>query len=89
MFSLNVRNRRVCVRITDILRSEQTRHYGANVMNWGQALLIAGKGFGTVFLILIILAVVTWLIGLAFRRTGRGQAKAEAETEAEQTRAKD
>jgi Na+-transporting methylmalonyl-CoA/oxaloacetate decarboxylase gamma subunit len=58
-------------------------------MNWGEALLIAGKGFGTVFLILVILAVVTWLIGLAFRRAGRGQAKAEAQSKAEQTGTRD
>jgi Na+-transporting methylmalonyl-CoA/oxaloacetate decarboxylase gamma subunit len=37
-------------------------------VDWGLAASIAGKSFGTVFLVLIILAVVTWLVGLAFRR---------------------
>jgi Na+-transporting methylmalonyl-CoA/oxaloacetate decarboxylase gamma subunit len=54
-------------------------------VNWGQAFLIAGKGFGTVFLILIILAVVTWLIGLAFRRAGRGQGEAGSGAEGQET----
>jgi Na+-transporting methylmalonyl-CoA/oxaloacetate decarboxylase gamma subunit len=58
-------------------------------MNWGQALLIAGKGFGTVFLILVILAVVTWLIGLAFRRFGRVREEAKPESNAEKSSIKD
>lgn len=54
---------------------------------WGEAGLVAGIGFGTVFLVLIILAVITWLIGLIFQRIKRGQEKAEAaaETEAPKT----
>jgi Na+-transporting methylmalonyl-CoA/oxaloacetate decarboxylase gamma subunit len=54
---------------------------------WGEAGLVAGIGFGTVFLVLIILAVITWLIGLIFQRIKRGQekAKAAAETEAPKT----
>jgi Na+-transporting methylmalonyl-CoA/oxaloacetate decarboxylase gamma subunit len=54
---------------------------------WGEASLVAGIGFGTVFLVLIILAVITWLIGLIFQRIKRGQekAKAAAETEAPKT----
>jgi Na+-transporting methylmalonyl-CoA/oxaloacetate decarboxylase gamma subunit len=57
--------------------------------NWGQALLIAGKSFGTVFLILVVLALITWLIGLAFRRTRRVPGKPESEAKAEETRTKD
>jgi Na+-transporting methylmalonyl-CoA/oxaloacetate decarboxylase gamma subunit len=57
--------------------------------NWSQAFLIAGKSFGTVFLILIILAVITWLIGLAFRRTRRVPRKPESEAKADETRTKD
>jgi len=55
---------------------------------WGEAGLVAGIGFGTVVLVLIILAVVTWLIGLIFQRIKRGQekAKAAAETEAPRTK---
>ena len=54
---------------------------------WGEAGLVAGIGFGTVFLVLVILAVITWLIGLIFQRVKRGQekAKAAAETEAPKT----
>ena len=44
-------------------------------INWGEAGLLAGKGFGTVFLILIILAVATWLIGFLFQRIKRGRGK--------------
>lgn len=56
--------------------------------DWGEAGLTAGIGFGTVFLVLIILAVVTWLIGLIFQRVKRGQEKAKtaAETEAAETK---
>jgi Na+-transporting methylmalonyl-CoA/oxaloacetate decarboxylase gamma subunit len=57
--------------------------------NWGEAILIAGKSFGTVFLVLIILAVVTWLIGFAFRRTKRVRAKGESAAEVEETKTKD
>jgi Na+-transporting methylmalonyl-CoA/oxaloacetate decarboxylase gamma subunit len=54
---------------------------------WGEAGLVAGIGFGTVFLVLVILAVITWLVGLIFQRIKRGQekAKAAAETEAPKT----
>lgn len=58
-------------------------------VNWGEALLIAGKSFGSVFLILIILAVVTWLIGLVFQRIKRNKEKAISATEVEETKAKD
>ena len=57
--------------------------------NWGEALLIAGKGFGAVFLILIILAVVTWLLGLVFQRIKANRQKAEPPAEAEQTKPKE
>jgi Na+-transporting methylmalonyl-CoA/oxaloacetate decarboxylase gamma subunit len=58
------------------------------VTNWAEAALLAGKCFGTVFLVLVILAVVTWLIGLAFQRAKRGQEKAKPAGEAEQAKAK-
>jgi len=57
--------------------------------NWGEALQIAGKGFGTVFLILIILAVVTWLVGLVFQRIKANREKAESATEVKQTKPKE
>jgi len=42
-------------------------------VDWAEALRIGGTGFGTVFLVLIILAVAISLIGLAVRRSSRGQ----------------
>jgi Na+-transporting methylmalonyl-CoA/oxaloacetate decarboxylase gamma subunit len=57
--------------------------------NWGEALLIAGKSFGSVFLVLVILAVVTWLIGLAFQRNKRNKEKAESAAGLEETKTKD
>ena len=53
-------------------------------INWGEASLLAGKGFGTVFLILIILAVVTWLIGFVFQRIKKEQEKAKSEAKVEE-----
>jgi Na+-transporting methylmalonyl-CoA/oxaloacetate decarboxylase gamma subunit len=44
--------------------------------SWGQAFQIAGVGFGTVFLVLSILAGAVVLVGLAIRRTGQGKAEA-------------
>ncbi|MGQ9546062.1 MAG: OadG family protein [Dehalococcoidia bacterium] len=56
--------------------------------NWAQSALLAGKGFGVVFLVLIILAVVTWLIGLVFQRVKKAREKAESATEVEESKAK-
>ena len=38
-------------------------------VSWGQALQVGGVGFGMVFALLIILAVVIWLTGLVVNRT--------------------
>jgi len=57
--------------------------------DWAQAALLAGKGFGSVFLVLVILAVITWLVGLVFQRIKRGQEKAKAAAEAEAAKTKD
>ena len=57
--------------------------------NWGEALLIAGKSFGAVFLVLVILAVVTWLMGLAFQRSKRNKEEAKAAAELEEAKTKD
>ena len=40
-------------------------------IDWGNAFRIAGTGFGTVFLVLVILAAAILLIGLVARRIGR------------------
>ena len=55
---------------------------------WGDAILLAGRGFGIVFLILVILAVVTWLLGLVFQRVKKAQEKAKSAAEAEAPKTK-
>jgi len=45
---------------------------------WGQAFHIGGIGFGTVFLVLIILAGAISLVGLAVRRISRGKGEADS-----------
>ena len=46
-------------------------------VDWGFAGQVGGFGFGLVFLVLIILAVVIWVVGLILRKTGAGKAEAE------------
>jgi Na+-transporting methylmalonyl-CoA/oxaloacetate decarboxylase gamma subunit len=57
-------------------------------INWGEAGLLAGRGFGAVFLMLIIIAVVTWLVGFIFQRIKKRQEKAKSAAEAETTKAR-
>ncbi len=40
------------------------------IVDWGQAWQIGGVGFGVVFAILIILAIVIWLVGLVLGKIG-------------------
>ena len=47
------------------------------MIDWGLAGKIAGGGFGLVFLILAILALVVWLIGLGVRRFSKSSSKSE------------
>ena len=42
-------------------------------VDWGYALQVGGIGFGTVFLVLVILAVAITIIGLATRRLNRSR----------------
>ena len=42
---------------------------------WGQAVQVGGVGFGMVFALLIILAVMVWLTGLVITKAGIGKAK--------------
>ncbi|MBE9477661.1 MAG: hypothetical protein IMY81_00245 [Chloroflexi bacterium] len=44
-------------------------------VDWGRAFQIGGIGFGTVFLVLGILATAIALIAIAVRRIGRGKNK--------------
>ena len=45
---------------------------------WGQALQVAGVGFGMVLALLIILAIIIWLTGLVLSKIS--VAKGEADT---------
>ena len=56
--------------------------------SWAESALLAGKSFGVVFLVLIILAVVTWLVGLVFQRVKKGQEKVKSAREAEAAKTK-
>ena len=38
------------------------------IVDWGQAGQIGGVGFGLVFAILVILALVIWLVGLVLSK---------------------
>lgn len=42
-------------------------------IDWGQAWQIGGVGFGTVFLVLIILAVAVWLTGFVIGKMEAGK----------------
>ncbi|MDP2744062.1 MAG: OadG family transporter subunit [Dehalococcoidia bacterium] len=46
--------------------------------DWGQAGFIGGVGFGTVLVVLIVLALVVWLAGIIINRTHRGGEKPES-----------
>ena len=39
------------------------------MVDWGKAIEIAGGGFGVTILVLIILALVSWVVGLIIQRT--------------------
>ncbi len=41
-------------------------------IDWAQAWQVGGIGFGLVFVVLAILAVVTWLASLILNRNGSG-----------------
>ena len=45
-------------------------------VDWGFAGQIGGMGFGTVFAVLIILAVAIWLTGLVIGKIGTSKAEA-------------
>ena len=44
-------------------------------IDWGFAGQIGGVGFGAVFAILIILAVVIWLVGLGLSKTSTSKSE--------------
>jgi len=48
------------------------------MIDWGLVAKIAGGGFGSTLLVLVILTIVIWLIGFVMRRRGR---KANDESE--------
>lgn len=42
-------------------------------VDWGFATILGGVGFGTVFVVLIILMVAMWLVGLVFSKISTGK----------------
>ena len=46
-------------------------------IDWGQAFYIGGAGFGTVIVVLAILAGAISLVAVAVRRIGRGDDKTD------------
>ncbi len=46
-------------------------------VDWGFAGQVGGMGFGMVFVLLIILAVVIWLTGLVIIKTSTGKEKTD------------
>ena len=45
---------------------------------WGQAIQVGGVGFGMVFALLIILAVIIWLTGLVLSKMSVGKGEADS-----------
>ena len=50
---------------------------------WGQAAQVGGVGFGMVFLLLIILAIVVWLTSLALTKISASKSEADTEKKGE------
>ena len=46
------------------------------MVDWGLAGQIGGIGFCLVFVVLVILAIVTWLTGLVLSKTSAGKVEA-------------
>ncbi len=44
---------------------------------WGQAVQVGGVGFGMVFVLLVILAVIIWLTGLVLSKISVGKGEAD------------
>jgi len=44
-------------------------------VDWGQAARVGGVGFGMVFLLLIILAIVVWVGGLVINKISASKAE--------------
>jgi Na+-transporting methylmalonyl-CoA/oxaloacetate decarboxylase gamma subunit len=55
------------------------------MIDWGAAGALAGKGFGTVFAVLVILAVMTWLIGFVSQKTRRTRTEPVPASKAEKS----
>ena len=53
-------------------------------VDWARAFEIGGTGFGTVFLVLIILAVILFLVGRGVKRFNRDKDKVDSKANSEQ-----
>ena len=45
------------------------------MIDWAFAWKIGGIGFGMVFFVLIILAIILWLVGMIFKKMGTKEEK--------------
>ena len=50
---------------------------------WGQAVQVGGVGFGMVFILLIILAIVIWLTGLVLNKISAAKSETSNEKKGE------
>jgi Na+-transporting methylmalonyl-CoA/oxaloacetate decarboxylase gamma subunit len=48
-----------------------------NQINWPEVIRIMTAGFGAVFAIMILLAVITWLVGQVTQKMEKSKAKEE------------
>lgn len=46
-------------------------------IDWAFAGKVGGTGFGMVFVVLILLAVILWLVGLVFKKIEAGEKEKE------------
>lgn len=58
------------------------------MVDWGTAGALAGKGFGTVFAVLVILALITWLMGFVSQRIKKSKEEAALAAKVEKSEVK-
>ena len=50
-------------------------------VDWGFAWQVGGVGFGVVFALLILLAIIIWLVGLILNKVSAGKAETDVKKE--------
>lgn len=51
------------------------------MIDWGLTAKIAGGGFGMVFLILAILALIVWIVGMGVRRISKNSSRSKEKSQ--------